>query len=244
MNISGGRILKTAKEMKSQTFVAEGTLKPNSQGLMPSDYMRARRPNLFSDSKIHRQARLSRPVFEHFLKTITSRKQEVDFEYFCRRLAEKEICPNLLPQTGPTGGGDSKVDSETYPVAREISIRWYEGQCNSGAASESWGFAFSAKEHWRPKVQDDVRKIAGTRRGYKLIYFITNQAVRDKVRAEVETALHKKYRVKVRILDRTWIMKCVFEHDRMDLAIETFHLDASDRVQKATGPPMPGGREH
>jgi hypothetical protein len=203
---------------------------------MPSDYMRARRPSLFSDSKTHRQPQLSRPAFEYFLKTITSRKQEVDFEYFCRRLAEKEICPNLLPQTGPTGGGDSKVDSETYPVAREISMRWYEGECGNRAANESWAFAFSAKEHWRPKVQDDVRKIVGTRRGYKLVYFITNQAVKDKVRAEVETSLRKKHHLRVRILDRTWIMKCVFEHDRIGLAIEWLHFDASDRAKKITGP--------
>ncbi len=30
---------------------------------------------------------------------------------------EVEICPDLLPQPGPTGDGDSKVNSETYPVA-------------------------------------------------------------------------------------------------------------------------------
>jgi site-specific recombinase XerC len=38
-------------------------------------------------------------------ETDTSRSQEVKFERFARRLAEREICPNLLPQTGPTGGG-------------------------------------------------------------------------------------------------------------------------------------------
>lgn len=38
---------------------------------------------------------------------------------------EVVICPNLLPQTDPTGGGDSKVDSETYPVSSEISDKWY-----------------------------------------------------------------------------------------------------------------------
>jgi len=31
-----------------------------------------------------------------------------------------------LPQTGPTGG-DSKVDTETYPVSEEILDRRYEG---------------------------------------------------------------------------------------------------------------------
>lgn len=228
--------MERAKKIAAEAFESEQNDKPNAQGFRPSDYMRARRPALFSDSKIYRQPQLSRPVFDHLLKTITSRKQEVDFEFFCRRLAEKEICPRLLPQTGPTGGGDSKVDSETYPVSDEISMRWYEGLAENGRAQERWAFAFSAKEKWRSKVQDDVRKIARTRRGYKLIYFITNQAVKDKVRAEVEDSLHKKHRIRVRILDRTWVMKCIFENDRMAIATESFHINGYERTQKISGP--------
>jgi hypothetical protein len=58
-------------------------------------------------------------------KDLSIRVQELlEFEHFCRRLAEKELCPNLLPHTGPTGGGDSKVDAETYPVAEQVSLRW------------------------------------------------------------------------------------------------------------------------
>ena len=72
-------------------------------------------------------------------------------------LPKKEICPNLVVQTGPTGGGDSKVDTETYPVADEIAMRWYEG-IGREAAQERWAFAFSAKEKWRPKIRADVEK--------------------------------------------------------------------------------------
>ena len=46
---------------------------------------------------------------------------------FARGLAERLICPNLLPHTGPTGGGDSKVDSETVPVADTLTLGWYSG---------------------------------------------------------------------------------------------------------------------
>jgi hypothetical protein len=97
------------------------------QDFRPSEFMRARRPELFSDSRILGELPLTREVFEYHLNTLTGRKQEIEFEHFCRRLAEKELCPNLMPQTGPTGGGDSKVDAETYPVADEIALRWYEG---------------------------------------------------------------------------------------------------------------------
>ncbi|WP_447978222.1 hypothetical protein [Candidatus Nitrospira bockiana] len=170
------------------------------------------------------------------MDTLTARKQETDFEYFCRRLAEKELCPNLLPQTGPTGGGDSKVDAETYPVADGIASRWYEG-IGRDASQDRWAFAFSAKEDWRAKVQSDVEKIIGTKRDYKLIYFITNQFVKDKARAEVEDSLAHQHGVPVRILDRTWIVERVFANDRLQLAVEALKIPGYDNiVQKVSGP--------
>ena len=198
--------------------------------------MRARRPELFSDSLASRAPKLQPAVFEYHLNSLTSRKQEADFEYFARRLAERYICPNLLPQTGPVGGGDSKVDSETYPVADEVSMRWYRGLATTRKAQEPWAFAFSAKQAWRAKVQSDVQKIANTRRGYKQIYFITNQPVKDKVRSEVESALKRRYRVNVRILDRGWIMKCVFENGSIDLAVEALHIAGFEAETKVPGP--------
>ena len=206
------------------------------QGFSPSGYMRARRPELFSDTKTVAEPRLTREVFEHQLDTLTSRKQETEFEHFCRRLAEKDLCPNLIPQTGPTGGGDSKVDAETYPVANEIAMRWYDG-IGIAASRERWAFAFSAKKKWKPKFNGDVKKIIETGRDYKHIYFITNQFVRDKERAELEDELSKKYSVGIHICDRTWIVKCVFEHNRLRIAIETLNLTEYDEsTSKVVGP--------
>lgn len=189
---------------KTRTHVrisADDLEKETSSGFRPSDFMRARRPQLFSDSTVVRDSKLPPSVLDHHLASLTSRKQEVEFEHLCRRLAEKEICPNLLPQTGPTGGGDSKVDAETYPVSDEISQRWYEGRAVVKRTQERWAFAFSAKKQWRTKVGSDVQNIVGTHRGYKLIYFMTNQFVPDRVRAEVEDALKRRHRIPVRILN-------------------------------------------
>lgn len=209
-------------------------LDPND--FKPSKLMRARHPDLFSDSKIYQEPSLTREVFEYHLDTLTNRKQEYEFEHFCRKLAEKELCPNLIPQTGPTGGGDSKVDTETYPVADAISLRWYEG-IGRESAQERWAFAFSAQKKWRAKVRADVAKILETRRGYKLIYFITNQYVSGKKRSEVEDKLRKQYRIDVRILDRGWIIKSVFENNRVRLAIDSLRLTGFDeRQHKETGP--------
>jgi hypothetical protein len=112
--------------------------------------MRARRPELFSDTVYADDPVISRSQLEFHLDTLTQRKEEIRFEHFCRKLAEKELCPNLLPQTGPTGGGDSKADAETYPVADNIAERWYEGDPKR-AAHERWAFAFSAKKNGFPK---------------------------------------------------------------------------------------------
>jgi len=194
---------------------------PDYRKFRPSEFMRARRPHLFSDSEVTEQAQLDPSTLEYHLETLTSRKQELDFEGFARKLAEKEICPNILPQTGPTGGGDSKVDSETYPVSPEISDRlYYADPKGRDAANERWAFAFSAKEDWRAKASSDVKAIAGTGRGYTKAFFITSRFAKDKARAALEDKLSKEYGLDVRILDRTWIVKKVFENGRERLAIE------------------------
>ena len=133
------------------------------QHFSPRAFLRARRPERFSDSVVEQEPALDRSMLEYHLHTLTSRSQENDFELFARHLAEREVCPNLLPQTGPTGGGDSKVDAETYPVADALAFVWYVG-IGREAASERWAFAFSAKEKWRTKVRSDIAKIAQTGR--------------------------------------------------------------------------------
>lgn len=207
---------------------------PTAQTYKPSTYLRERRPERYSDSIITEEPQITQDILEYHLETLTNRSQEKEFEHFARRLAEKELCPNLLPQTGPTGGGDSKVDSETYPVAEEISLRWYQGDTG---AKDRWAFAMSAKKDWRGKVKSDVKKIAGTDRGYLLIYFITNQFVRDKVRAQVEDDLKKEFGIAVRILDRSWIVDRVMNHDLIKLAAQTLSIESLQlKPHKKIGP--------
>lgn len=108
-------------------------------------------PEQFSDSVIIREAEIDRNFFDYFLSTISSKSMEKDFEHFCQKIIEREVCPNLLSQTGPTGGGDSKVDSETYPVSEEITQTWFYGY-GDRAGSERWAFAFSAKKSGEVKL--------------------------------------------------------------------------------------------
>lgn len=200
--------------------------KPSQPGFgnfSPKDFLRARRPEAFSDSWSEDENRLDRSLLEYHLDTITSRSQEVRFEEFARALVEKEVCPNLVPQTGPTGGGDSKADTETYPVADSLSFNWFVG-IGREATNERWAFAASAKKTWGQKVRADVASIVETGRGYAKIFFISSRYIRSKDRAAAEDELTKKYGSEVRIFDRTWILDKVFENKREDLAIEKLDL--------------------
>lgn len=141
----------------------------------PYEFYKRIHPDKFSDSEVVCVSKLDRTFFDYYLDTLTKRGEEKKFEIFCRRIAEKEICPNLLPQTGPTGGGDSKVDSETYPVSDQLSAIWYSG-IGVEATKERWAFAFSAKQKWKAKVYSDADKIAVVndeeKRGYKKIFLL------------------------------------------------------------------------
>jgi hypothetical protein len=201
---------------------------------LPSEFMKGRRPHLFSDTQVDSQPTIAREVFDHYLDTLTSRKQEIEFEYFARRLAERTICPNLRPQTGPTGGGDSKVDSETYPVSDDVSQRWYLGE--PAAGRERWAFAFSAKKRWKQKVRDDVASIVSTGRDYARIYFITNQYAREKDRAELEDKLTRETGIPLTILDRTWIIEQVFERKLIGLAIEALVHRSRQKIHPSRAP--------
>jgi hypothetical protein len=184
--------------------------------VLPSAFMRELRPEYYSDTVEHPSYVLSAPVFEYHLESLTSRNQTHDFEIFCRKLCERTICPNLRPQTGPDGGGDSKADTETFPVSDEVSGLTYVGDANSGR--ERWAFAFSAKKDWTVKVRSDAKGIAETDGGYARIIFVTSRFAKAKDRARIEDELSKKYGIPITIHDRSWIVTEIIEKDRTDLA--------------------------
>jgi hypothetical protein len=202
--------------------------------IWPSAFMRHLRPELYSDSSDRTAYLLDAPTLEYHLESITSRNQTNAFEIFCRKLCERAICPNLRPATGPEGGGDSKADTETIPIAGEIATLAYIGTANAGG--ERWAFAFSAKKKWADKVRSDVAGIVGTQRGYTKIYCVTAQFARAKNRAALEDELSKKYGVSVTILDRSWIVEEVIARDRKDLAFNYLGLGQEVNDSRRLGP--------
>lgn len=199
----------------------------------PKQFLKTRRPEQFSDSEIISESLIDRTILEFYLDTLANRSQEVEFERFGIRLCKAAISPNLLPNTGPTGGGDGKVDSETYPVSDTTTLGWFT--CvDKKAASERWGFAFSVQKDWGTKVREDVKKAYKTGRNYKVAYFVSSRSIRASDKARVQDELSKKFNIDVRILDRNWILDEVFENKREDIVKEELGVDriAEPKVKK------------
>lgn len=196
---------------------------------LPSEFMRQRRPDEFPETLGPAPPALGKDFIDHVLATLTAHKRESDFENFCLGLCQREICPNLRPQTGPVGGGDSHADSETYPVAEDLALRAYWGTPKAAQPNVTWGFAFSAKKTWKPKARSDLRKLAKHPRNYEKLHFVTNQPARDKDRSALEAALRTELCREVYIYDSTWIVDRVMQGRHEALLIELLHLDVGAR---------------
>lgn len=208
---------------------------PENPGYSPSRYMRERHADLFSDSVSVVEYQIDREVLSYHLETLTNQRDETVFENFAQRLCEKFIAPNIRPQTGPVGGGDGKTDAETFPVSSEISARWFVP--DNDKAGERKAFAFSAKKVWRAKVKSDVAAIAGTKRNYDQIIFVTNQFVPAKKSADLQDELVKEHGIPVTILDRTWLLDRVFKHDSVAIAVEELGVGkGTEKQTKKLGP--------
>lgn len=192
-------------------------------------YYRELRPEKFSDSKIEYEIPLTKELFEKQLEILSTKKMQSNFENFIVRCAERLITPNIKPQTGPDGGGDGKVDAETYEVTTDISDKWYVA--NGGASEkEKWAFAISCKKQWKPKVTTDIEKVANTNRGYTRVLFFSNQFIKSSTRVDIEKDLSNKFNIEVSIFDALWCTNAVFYHGCKDIALD--YLNFSDEYKK------------
>ena len=206
--------------------------------ISPADFYRTRRPEFFSDSEILNEVELPKEVLAFELNNITTNQKENDFEVLCRRLAEKFVSPNLIPQVGPTGGGDGKTDSETYPVSSEISDRWFIPE-NGWEKNEKWAFAISAKKTWKSKAKSDIDKIVKTDRGYTRVYFMTNQLISSKKKKDAQDEFIKEFNIDVIILDGKWILEKIYNNSLIELVVVCLNMTQAYKKKKS----IIGGRD-
>lgn len=199
--------------------------------MTPSQFYREIRPEMFSDTEIIYENNLPKEVLAYELETISTNQKQDEFETLCRRLAEKFIAPNLIPQVGPTGGGDGKTDSETYPVSEDISDRWFTPE-NGWDKNENWAFAISAKKDWKPKLKSDIKKIVDTNRGYTRVYFMTNQKISSKKKKDAQDEFSKEFNIDVVILDGEWILEKVYNNNLIELVVDSLNMSDTFKNKK------------
>ncbi len=185
-------------------------------------YYRDLHPDQFSDSTYHFESVLTPELFDFQISRLSTDQKQDLFETFCRRLIIKLLTPNLRPQTGPTGGGDGKVDAETYEVSEDTCSKWFVASGNK--PDELWAIAISCKNDWKAKIKSDVKKILETQRGYTHVKFFTNQPVSSKQRFDCEISLRNEFGIDVKIFDASWLRQSVFDNDNIDIAVEELNL--------------------
>lgn len=206
----------------------------STSSISPKSFLKARRPERFSDSITKDVGKLDRSVLEFQLSTLNRRNMELAFEDFAKRLCEKVICPNLLEQTGPVAGGDGKVDTQTFPVSEQSKVLWYIG-VDENSNNERWAFAVSTQEDWKAKCRKDVRKIKATDRDYKKAFCVTNMYAKANQRSELEDSLREETGIDVRILDISWILDQIFSNGYEQLAIDCLSIDIDWRREIEIG---------
>lgn len=199
--------------------------------MKPSEFYKSYRPEYFSDSELSYEVELPKEVLAYELDQISTNQKQDEFESLCRKLAEKFISPNLIPQVGPTGGGDGKTDSETYPVSEDISDRWFIPE-NGWDKDEKWAFAISSKKEWKGKAKGDIKKIIETEREYTRAYFMTNQKISSKKKKDAQDEFMEEFKIDVVILDGEWILEKVYSSDLIELVVDSINL--SDVFKRKT----------
>lgn len=199
----------------------------------PRKFMEQIRKDRYSDSFFVQEYEISKDELQYHFSMLSTKNKEKDFENFATAICKKLICPNIVPATGPYGGGDGKVDAYTYPVSKDIALYWGDAEVRD-AGKENWAFAFSIKSDWKEKCEHDVNSILSTKRNFKKIFFVSNQLISSKKRADI---LDKyKDKVEVRVLDLEWLLSSVIDNRCLNLVEEHLHINCRKNVTNTLGP--------
>ena len=201
----------------------------------PSDLYRIMHPELFSDSHVEKD-KIERDQFKYILSRLSTDMRQDAFEELTRRCIIKLITPNIIPQTGPTGGGDAKSDLITYPVSDNVSALWSVSEGCKG--SEKWAFAVSIKDDWSPKMDSDVKKIIENIPDCTRIYFCTNQTVtaRSRFQKQAKYKSDEWGNKETYIFDQNWYIQAIYDQGCYNDAIEALGLGDSLKEVKIVGP--------
>ena len=148
-------------------------------------------------------------LIKYSIETLNRENGGSKFEQIASCLAEKEICSNIIPSTGPYGGGDKGIDSKTHKVyLRESSNAFRLWQSSEASPTKKRIiFAFSINKYWKAKLKKDIENIIKNDLNPDEICFITNQFIKTKDKENYADELEDEFGVTIEIFDGTWLSR-------------------------------------
>lgn len=165
-----------------------------------------------------------RPVTKNYLRFLLETLNEEDsgpgkFAQLAGRLIHRRKCPNIVPATEPSAGGDYGQDARSQRVLLD-SEGLFRLYASPPAVSERWIFAFSITKEWKAKLASDAAKIVANHLRPGAIIYVTNQFIHpERVKIDAELEIERTYGVPCEILDGQWILNQLYEQD-YHLAVE------------------------
>jgi hypothetical protein len=133
------------------------------------------------------------------LENLSERNGQHEFEHLCRHFARHRICFNILPATGPVGGGgDQGRDFETFRT-------FIYGLGNDKFAAQGdhkrLAFACSLQKQVEKKIRSDVKTVMDGMQRPDMIYFFSSRSVTVAARHKLQSWAQKAHNVELEIVD-------------------------------------------
>lgn len=163
------------------------------------------------------------------LATLNEENGGSQFEFLAASLAERRICSNIVPSSGPAAAGDRGMDAKTHETdvkERPLNFRFWKSH-EKQVAGKKIIFAFSIDKSWESKIRRDVKKIKKNIDDAQKVCFITNQVIQVNVREDKQKELSEEFGIEVEIFDGTWMENCLSDDD-YDIAVRYLDLPPND----------------
>ena len=169
---------------------------------------------------------LVRTQIRFALEQLKAQNKHHGFEDITREFARQRICRNLLPATGPVGGGgDQGRDFETFKTYLDdgLSIndtKLFEGVSKSGNIF----FACSLRENIVPKIKSDIKSIFSHTSEKRPVNYFCVEDVPTAKRNKLIKWCQDEYDTNLQIFDGQALSENLSDPDIFWIVVEFLHI--------------------
>jgi hypothetical protein len=172
------------------------------------------------------------------LSQMSTKNRHHSFEELCFEWANKKICSNLTPATGPvSAGGDQGYDFETFtpnlnaPFSAKSSLI-----DNTNEAPIV--FACSTAKEIIAKIKRDLVTITNSSKSVKIVHYFSTQNIEVSKRHRLVDETLKQYKIVLQIYDLQFLAHALAQPDVFWIAVE--YLDIAPEIHPNYSPRWPG----